>query len=62
MTYPTIPDTAQYPRFRGERIIDFIERTVPEPDHGQLLIRCRANALCASDLGQYYEGSSIAPG
>ena len=62
MTPPTIPDTAQYPRFRGERIIDFVDKAVPEPGHGQLLIRCRANALCASDLGQYYDGAPIAPG
>lgn len=57
-----IPQTALYPMFRGERVIEFVEKEVPEPEAGQLLIRCQANALCASDFGQYYNGSNITPG
>ena len=37
-----IPQTALYPMFRGERVIEFVEKEVPEPEAGQLLIRCQA--------------------
>lgn len=58
----TPPQNALYPMFRGDRVIEFVEKPVPVPGPGQLLIRCRANALCASDFGQYYHGSPITPG
>ena len=57
-----IPMTAVYPRFNKGGRIDFFERAVPEPGDGQLLIRCRANALCASDLTDLENGTSIAIG
>jgi threonine 3-dehydrogenase len=61
-TKEVIPQKATYPMFRGNRTIEFVEKEVPEPATGQLLIQCRANALCASDFGQYYNGSNITPG
>jgi propanol-preferring alcohol dehydrogenase len=57
-----IPGRARYPRFAGERTIEFIEKDVPQPGPGQLLIRGKANALCASELGAYYRGASVTPG
>ena len=30
-----IPRTAPYPMFRGERVIEFVEKEVPKPDAGQ---------------------------
>jgi threonine 3-dehydrogenase len=62
MATSTIPASAPYPIFRGSRIIEFVERAVPPAGPGQLLIQCKANALCASDLGQYFNGATIAPG
>jgi threonine 3-dehydrogenase len=59
---PAIPQTAPYPVFQGNDVIEFVKREVPEPQSGQLLVACKANALCASDLGQYHGGSAIAPG
>ena len=50
------------PRFRGEGRIEFIEKAVPEPGPGELLIRVRANALCGSERGQYLRGSEVTPG
>jgi threonine 3-dehydrogenase len=57
-----IPLKAQYACFRGESVIEFVEREVPGPGAGQLVVQCRANALCASDMGAYAGGSLIAPG
>jgi threonine dehydrogenase-like Zn-dependent dehydrogenase len=34
----------------------------PEPGPGQLVVRCRANALCGSDRGAYLQGSAVVPG
>lgn len=50
------------PQFVGNGQIDFIEREMPEPAGGQLLIAPRANALCGSERGQYYNGSAVVPG
>ncbi len=57
-----VPASASYPMFRGDCVIEIEEHAVPEPGTGQLLIACKANALCASDLGQYNSGSPITPG
>ena len=62
MTDLSIPEKALYPKFVGESKIDTIEKKVPRPGPNQLLIRCKANAVCASDLGAYYNGSIIVPG
>lgn len=54
--------TAMYPKFRGGGIIEFEEMSIPEPAQGQLLIQCKANALCASDLEFYHGGTEISLG
>jgi threonine dehydrogenase-like Zn-dependent dehydrogenase len=59
----TIPDTMTVPRFVGGGKIDFIEKPVPEPGPGELLVAVRANALCGSERGQFYNGSpNVTPG
>lgn len=50
------------PHFRGQGVIEFHERAVPEPGHGQLLLRVLANAICGTDRAQYHEGSAVIPG
>lgn len=58
----SIPTMASYPTFRGRGVIEFEERAVPQPESGQLLLACKANALCASDLGSYHQGNEVAIG
>ena len=50
------------PRFLGGGKIDTVEKQVPEPGPGQLLVRVHANALCGSERSQFYNGSSVTPG
>jgi threonine 3-dehydrogenase len=50
------------PHFRGEGVIEFAERPVPEPGPGQLLVRVSANAICGTDRAQYEKGSAVVPG
>jgi threonine dehydrogenase-like Zn-dependent dehydrogenase len=50
------------PHFVGTGTIDFIEKPVPEPGPGQLLIKVKANALCGSERGQFFGGTSVTPG
>ena len=50
------------PRFLGKGEIGFVERPVPAPGPGQLLVRVRANALCGSERGQFFGGSEVTPG
>ena len=57
-----IPTVASYPKFHGEGVINFEERAVPQAGPEQLLLACKANALCASDLGSYYHGNEVAIG
>jgi threonine 3-dehydrogenase len=52
----------KYPAFVGGRKIEFVEKTVPQPGPGQLLIRVQANALCGSERPQWVDGASITPG
>ena len=42
--------------------IGFARKPVREPVRGQLLIGVRANALCGSERGQYFDGSGVTPG
>jgi threonine 3-dehydrogenase len=58
----TIPRVMQVPRFVGHGRIDFVEKAVPGPDSGQLLIRVEANALCGSERGQFVNGADVTPG
>lgn len=50
------------PRFLGGGQISFVDKEVAEPGEGQLLIRVQANAICGTDRGQYFAGSTITPG
>jgi len=34
----------------GNRRLEFHEAPVPEPGHGQVLVRMKASSLCGSDL------------
>ncbi len=50
------------PRFAGASRIDFVEKPVPQPEAGELLLRVRANALCGSERGQFANGAPVTPG
>jgi threonine dehydrogenase-like Zn-dependent dehydrogenase len=39
---------------RGQERVEIEEFDVPEPGHGQVLIRMKASALCGSDLRAIY--------
>jgi len=57
-----VPSEALWPRFKGDKTIEFERRDVPNVGRGQLLIRSRANAVCASEVGAYLRGSRVTPG
>src|SRR5882757_9568691 len=57
-----IPPSSKTPHFCGNKEIRFIEKEVPEPKPGELLLRVGANALCGSERQQFFEGTSITPG
>ena len=50
------------PHFVGGGKIETIEKPVPEPGPGQLLVKVQANALCGSERPQYWNGTDITPG
>jgi len=58
----TIPSSCTSPLFAGNKEIKFIEKPVPEPKTGQLLLRVRANALCGSERPQFFDGAPVTPG
>ena len=62
MTGDTIPAEMVVPRFLGAGEIGFVSKPVREPGRGQLLIRTKANALCGSERGQFFDGSGVTPG
>lgn len=62
MSTYVVPATMTAPRFRGQGEIDFIEKPVPQPGPGQLLLAVKANALCGSERGQFYQGAGVTPG
>ncbi len=57
-----MPRTVLGPHFLGNGKIAVIERLVPDPGAGELLLRVEANALCGTDRAQYYNGSDVVPG
>ncbi|MGG1638545.1 alcohol dehydrogenase catalytic domain-containing protein [Paenibacillus sp. NRS-1760] len=57
-----IPDVMTIPKFLGNGKIDYSEKPVPTPGPGQLLLQVKANALCGSERGQFYNGSEATPG
>src|SRR5258708_7571129 len=62
MAEKTLVTTMHVPRFVGEGKIDFVDKPVPQPAPGELLIQVKANALCGSERGQFYGGSTVTPG
>src|ERR1019366_1295881 len=66
VTMPTmntaIPPVMTVPRFLGGGTLDTIQKPVPEPGLGQLLIQVHANALCGSERPQFRDGTDITPG
>jgi threonine 3-dehydrogenase len=50
------------PAFTGSGQIDWIEKQVPQPGPGELLIRVHANALCGSERPQFNDGTPVTPG
>ncbi len=59
---PSLPAEVTVPHFVGQRQISTISKPVPQPGPGQLLLECKANALCGSERGQFIGGSSATPG
>lgn len=59
---PTIPATMTVPHFLGGGKISTVEKPVPEPGPGQLLIQVHANALCGSERPQFRNGTDVTPG
>ncbi len=62
MASSALPTTMSVPQFAGQGRIQFVEKPVPEPGPGQVLIAVKANALCGSERGQWLHGSDITPG
>jgi threonine 3-dehydrogenase len=50
------------PRFLGEGRIDWVDKPVPEPMAGELLVAVAANAVCGTDRLQLRFGSAVTPG
>ncbi|GAB3823626.1 alcohol dehydrogenase catalytic domain-containing protein [Kribbella italica] len=42
--------------------VDFREVEPPEPGDGELVVRCRANAICGSDRGAFAGGAEVVQG
>lgn len=57
-----LPDVAPAPQFVGGGRIQMIEKPVPLPGPGELLLKVSANALCGSERGQFYAGAPVTPG
>ncbi|MFN8444841.1 MAG: alcohol dehydrogenase catalytic domain-containing protein [Caldilineaceae bacterium] len=62
MTNTMLPTIMRVPHFKGGGQIDFIEKPVPTPGPGQLLLQVKANALCGSERGQFFNGTNTTPG
>ncbi|WP_027086564.1 alcohol dehydrogenase catalytic domain-containing protein [Cohnella panacarvi] len=59
----TIPEKMNSPLFADNKKIVYVEKEVPVPGPGQLLLRSKANALCGSEKGFYLNGSGqLTPG
>ena len=49
-------------RFAGDNTISLVDKALPAPGAGQLLLKIGANALCGSERGQFARGASVTPG
>jgi threonine 3-dehydrogenase len=57
-----IPATMRAAHFAGGAAITLIDKPVPVPGPGQLLLAVGANALCGSERGQFLRGAPVTPG
>ena len=62
MAVSVVPQVMRVPKFVGQAKIEFAEKPVPQPGAGQLLLQVKANALCGSERGQFYDGTATTPG
>jgi len=62
MAQKVLPDVMRVPSFVGDGKIEFVERALPAPGPGQLVIEVKANAICGTDREQFYHGSEVTPG
>src|SRR5258708_3327932 len=62
MSEKTLVPTMHVPHFVGQGQIDFVDKPVSQPGSGELLIQVKANALCGSERGQFYNGSMVTAG
>jgi threonine dehydrogenase-like Zn-dependent dehydrogenase len=62
MTTGSIPGTMRVPHFVGQGRIDVVQKPVGMPGPGQLLVQVKANAICGSERGQFFNGSAVTPG
>ncbi len=56
------PSTLRAARFDGSGAIVLIDKAIPTPALGQLVLKVGANALCGSERGQYLRGAPVTPG
>jgi threonine 3-dehydrogenase len=54
--------TMRAPFFVGNGGIEYGEKLIPVPSKGQILLQVKANALCGSERGQFYQGTKTTPG
>ena len=59
---PSILQEVTVPHFVGDSKISTTTKPVPQPGPGQLLIEIKANALCGSERGQFFNGTDVTPG
>ena len=57
-----IPEEVTVPHFIGGGRITTVTKPVPQPGPGQLSIQVKANALCGSERGQFFDGTDVTPG
>ena len=50
------------PLFTGQGSIQRVERSYRDPGEGELLVAARANAICGTDRGFYFDGADHIPG
>ena len=58
----SIPSSYRASSFVGAKKIKIIDKPIPQPGPGQLLIKVGANALCGSERPQFFDGTTVTPG
>lgn len=58
----TLPRAQRAARFAGDGAIAHVERAIPEPGAGELLLRVSASALCGTDRHLLSSGQAVTPG